>query len=364
MKYCESCPKLHVFCEVHGAVNLRDGGQTPCKDCAELELYDNAPTFAEIEKIAKAYFISRPDVRKSTWQTCQHAALLSLYKHATVIEGGEERAIVPTDKVSVLYSGEVLERYVTSMKGVLQGVTIANTVMRVRSMFGEEYRKCYEKNGIVVKELPRVKVDGSYSSFNGYSDEEWEKLMDLGWKLFQSDDKRYYLIWFFGCKVGLRWSDIVRLKHENIVKRNGRMFVQVKAHKNGFDVCTPIHPDDWRMVSDAIEAVKRMRIHRVSATNTTYILRCNKGGNGEWNDDDRSAGAWLHDNFNKILANEMGWTKGKKTHRLRKMGACRMLATTRDLHSALAWLGDTSYEVAKKSYLQQLALPDSFEGLK
>lgn len=365
MKYCESCPKLHAFCEIHGSVNLSPGGLTKCKDKREFDLYENAPTFAKLEEMAKEFFLKKPDVLLSTWQTCQHAALLSLYKQGTVIENDEERAITPDDKVSVLYSGDVLERYVEDMSGVLKGVTIANTVNRIRTMFSDDNRAYYQdKYGIAVKGLKPIKVDGRFEPFEGYSEAEWEALMDFGFEMFQRPDKRFYLLWFLGTKIGLRWSDMMRIKPENIVKCDGRMYVINTAKKNKVTIRTPIHPDDWRMVRVAIEEIKKMRIHRVSAKDYIYLLRCNKNGNKEWGPNDRNAGAWLHTLFNKELSLVMGWKTGKKAHRLRKMGACRMMAITRDVHSTLAWLGDKNYKVVEKSYIQRLQLPESFEGLK
>ena len=316
---------------------------------------DTSPTFRKVWDMYCEYATAMRRMSKSSFNGV-NSAIRSFCRYMDVNPD--------TLHIGELYDGELLTDFRNRMDGQMQPCSIAKIIESVRKLCQPKPRKWYKaKYGIIINEIEPVECDSHCAPFTDYSEEAWQKVIEFQAELYNRQEWKFYILSVLQLDCGLRHVDAFRVEPKHIVTDKSGTRIIITSHKNGVETSNPIHPVKTPLFLHAIDEWNKTKRHRLRSDVVTIMRYAPEGKVRPDFEDD--VGMECQHRFNKRISDYFGdiRTGCKKGHWLRKMGASRILNKTRDLSSALAFLGDTNEKIVKDHYVPRLALPNDFKGL-
>ena len=151
----------------------------------------------------------------------------------------------------------LIHKYLSDMlKSKIRPVTAMAYLNQLQSLFAKWVRPYYEDRGWKVPQFPSLGSRPKSPRYSRPSPEQLAKVKKWYEDLSAKSEVRTQSLWFAATMMlefAMRNSDVLRLKMENFVEYEGRVYLNYTPHKtersSGRMVKWPVHPALWERIS-------------------------------------------------------------------------------------------------------------------
>lgn len=154
---------------------------------------------------------------------------------------------------------DLVHKYLADMlKRGVKPVTAMSYLNQLQSLFAKWVRPYYEDRGWKVPEFPSLGKRPRSQRYQRPSKEQLDKVKSWYEELSEKGkvkNEKCFDLWFVATMMlefGMRNSDVLRLKTENFVEKDGMVYLNYTPHKtensSGRMVKWPIHPTIWEKI--------------------------------------------------------------------------------------------------------------------
>lgn len=307
----------------------QNGKENPCckGDCSKCGTgnYENVPSIRDIENLYRSYSESSVRVRPVTVKSN-----LSAWRSFVRLAGLDEKA------KTITISEQDFSRFVTSARDDgYSEASIESSIEKVHNIFSRDAIRFWATKGFETDRLPAYTHKARIEKWVSLTRSQRQKLRAYELDLFDLADPRKALCMIAAWERGLRKQDVLR-QHwsRNFIERDGYIWWDYVANKNGKKSSWPVDPDTWIVLRKLHRRLDALRMHRLGKHPDSY-LRVREYSHRE------VATSEIWDSVGHDLRDLMGWNGAKSMHNLRK-DAGDQIYQNLGTDSACEFLGDTA----------------------
>lgn len=284
----------------------KTGDEFPsCKgDCSKCGIgsFDSVPAIGEIETLYKAYAECSTRVRPVTVK-----ANMSAWRSFVRL------AELDSTAKTIQISEQDFSRYVIAARrdGYAEA-SIESAIEKIHNIFSSEAIRYWKSKDIDAVRLPSYSFRARIVKWVSLTRNQRQKLRAYELDLFDLADPRKALCMVAAWERGQRKQDVLR-QHwsKNFIERDGYIWWDYTANKNGKMSSWPVDPDTWLVLKKLHKRLDALREHRLGKFPDSY-LRVREFSSTE------VATSEIWDSVGHDLRLLMGWDGAKAMHNLRK----------------------------------------------